>query len=321
VSYHSGRCSNRADGQVENRLRGVLTLHGVQEEPPRALPFSECRTLEEHVTACAARDAVPAGAQGADASDGHPSEAESAHAQSSRHRSAARALLAAARVADSMCAAACTPSLGEDAAAWLLRLPAQCTLGVLLARRGHSDAAADKVLPMFHSLGTLATPRPGMEEDSAAADAGLLWLQVRYLRATVHRATGIECHGALGNAECGSPPLDSPANGYGGPAELWAAYLITMLQLMASPSVSRVDAGVRQLGEPGGAAHAVYGTQHAAPEALLDAWMSADFVQALRSPGVPLVTTARSAQRAPRLVSHLCRCPARLLRCGWLSHC
>lgn len=214
---------------------------------------------------------------------------------------ASRTLLLAANAAECMCEPGAVPEFTDSLISWLLRMPCQCALAVLLSRR---DLALEEVFSPNHALwcsrsGSMAArlsqvsidpsgvfhvqdsdPMSPLGSDAQEAfaeqvDPGQLWLQIRYLSAT------------LGNRNV--PHGSGMVNGNskvlpGGSAhhQLWAVYLSQALRLALIAAEGRWQDPLHAC-----CMHSQYGPQVLVEGfGVTEAWMAPEFIHALWHPGM-----------------------------------
>lgn len=215
---------------------------------------------------------------------------------------AARTLLLAATAAECMCDCAAVPAFTDSLISWILRMPIQCALAVLLSR---SDLSLEEVFSPNHALwcsrsstaahrSVLGTEPPGafqiLGSDSGSPlgskveeafadidDPGQLWLQVRYLSAVLRRGE-IASGDDLGNGS-GLPDVST---GH----KIWVLYLSQLLRL------ALIAADGRWEGPPQAVCtHSRYGPQVLVRGfAVTEEWMAPELIDALWHPGVLAVS-------------------------------
>lgn len=295
----------------------------LQAMPP-SVPLHECQTLEEHVIAAATlarplvlhtpspspvsittSDVIPpprqAIAPGSPAHNSSPADSWALSMSAQQLCAASRALLLAATAAECMCDSAAMVALTDSLISWLLRMPNQCALAVLLSR---SDLSLEEVFSPNHALwcsrsnstgarhSTVATEPSGAFEiqqsesgsptgsgaDEAFADhddPGQLWLQVRYLSAVLNRTAPDNGDGrGKGKVE---QPSDASSH-----HKVWVLYLSQLLKLA-------LLAGEGHWEDPPHAVctHSRYGPQVLVKGfAVTEEWMAPEFINSLWHPGM-----------------------------------
>lgn len=292
---------------------------------PPSVPLHECQTLEEHVIAAAtlarpravrtrstspgsnARsittpEPVSRSAPSNEVAASGPSGNRAASMSAQQLHAAARTLLLAATAAECMCDSATVPAFTDSLISWLLRMPSQCALAVLLSR---SDLSLEEVFSPNHALwcsrsNSTAAHRSvvgtepsgafqiqesesgsplGSEAEEAFADIddpGQLWLQVRYLSAVLRRGE-VSSGGGLGNGS----GLPDGSRGQ----QVWVLYLSQLLRL----ALIAAD-GQWENPPPAMCTHSRYGPQVLVRGfAVMEEWMAPEFINALWHPGMLLV--------------------------------
>lgn len=311
----------------------------MQDMPP-SVPLYECQTLEDHVVAaamlarpCAARARSPSSgpqihssrtpdhwhAETPDSLARTSVQGENSIASMSAPQlyAASRALLLAATAAECMCDAVVVPTFSDSLISWLLRMPNQCALAVLLSRpdlsledvcspnhalrcsRSDSTVAHRSALGTEPSVFHESEPQSpsGSEADEPFADSddpGQLWLQVRYLAALLR-------NGDL-------KQLDGPENGklddpLGGPKhqKVWVLYLSQLLRLALIAAEGQWDHTVATF-----CIHERYGPQTLVKGFnITEEWMAPEFINALWHCGVLMPDLGLHVLQALNMSVHL----------------
>ena len=223
---------------------------------------------------------------------------------------ASSALLLAASASECMCDCTAVPSFDDSLISWLLRMPVQCSLAVLLSR---PDIAFEDVFSPYHALrgldvtsggpsldtragtaepvlpdasGALELGGEDSEDDSSepdctAVDCSQLWLQVRYFRARIAAAQSVEsteCQNTQGCDEMRGQQQASATERF------WGMYLTQLLKLLLK---SEAFAAVPVA--ESGSKHVLYGSQTLQSGFSVEQpWMSGQFIRSLRSTGMQL---------------------------------
>lgn len=219
---------------------------------------------------------------------------------------ASSALLLAASASECMCDRNAVPSFDDSLISWLLRMPVQCSLAVLLSRQ---DIAFEDVFSPYHALrgldvvsggpsldtkaGTLEPLLPdasgalelggndsddgSSDSDGAAVDCSQLWLQVRYFRARIAEARAAEAQ----NPQEHEQNAQNTSQQGGSAERFWGMYLTQLLKLLLkSEAFAQLPVAAR------GSEHALYGSQALQSGFSVEQpWMSGQFIRSLRSTG------------------------------------
>ena len=240
---------------------------------------------------------------------------------------ASSALLLAASASECMCDCTAVPSFDDSLISWLLRMPVQCSLAVLLSR---PDIAFEDVFSPYHALrgldvtsggpsldtragtaepvlpdasGALELGGEDSEDDSSepdctAVDCSQLWLQVRYFRARIAAAQSVEsteCQNTQGCDEMRGQQQASATERF------WGMYLTQLLKLLLKSEAFADLPGQR------GSEHALYGSQVLQSGFSVEQpWMSGQFIRSLRSTGAQhfLSSEEASAPQSRNLPCH-----------------
>eukprot|EP00892_Ulva_mutabilis_P008715 jgi/Ulvmu1/6215/UM028_0071.1 len=298
-------------------------LHTSMAAAPVSVPLQDCQTLEEHVVAAAtlarapvvhflpsSLGTVPRASQTPEPGQ-HSLPSVHAHARSPGESTAlcmsaqqlcaaSRTLLLAANAAECMCDSTAVPEFTDDLISWLLRMPSQCALAVLLAR---PDLSLDEVFSPNHALwcsrsdGTTARQSPTGAQRSLAfdipdsnpgspldsdgqrafaeqSDPGQLWLQIRYLSTVLRGRHSAEEPSLVNGRDNG---MADASNKH----KLWTLYLSQALRLALVAAEGHWE-------EPqhGFCMHDRYGPQILVKGfAITEEWMAPEFIHALWHPG------------------------------------
>lgn len=295
----------------------------IMQAAPAAVPLHDCQTLEEHVVAAATLARAPAvharspspgdeshtpqtpelGPRTRPSSRSHsrPFGETTASCMSAQQLcSASRALLLAANAAECMCDSLVVQEFTDSLISWLLRMPSQCALAVLLAR---PDVSLEEVISPNHALwcsrsdGTAARQSQSGTEPSSAfqiedsdsgsqlgsdsqgafaeqVDPGKLWLQIRYLSKALSNELSA-CSATIANGQ-ENGLTDKP-----GRQKLWALYLSQVLRLALIAAEGHWDDPQHRF-----CVHSRYGPQILVKGfAITEEWMAPEFIHALWHPG------------------------------------